>query len=622
MNFPRMLSLAVFAGALSLGVLPIMPGHGQTTAATSPVGYLQVPCLASSDTLVAIPFARPTAFTGAVASVSGTASNVISFTATPGFTAGQFVFNPGGSPAVTDHFYLAVGPAPLSLPGTVSVTQGSPTVTGTGTTFTSLAAGDRMSINDGYNVQTYTVTAVASDTVLTLDRAYTDAAASASTGNSTASGATSSSAASTASTATVSPAASVVGTASTTTASPDNATPTTTATATTATPPTIAASSASAAPTPTPATTPTTIASRDSATPTTTATATTTTVAKTVVTHRPVKHRPETPTAPTTVTSKSKAHTMAVEPARRLAVATKDMATAATTTNTATPFTLSGLTATYDHSPYEGRWYMVTANDANTVTVNLNGDTLPASLASAGTQVSIVPCWTFDTLFPAANANVSFTPSQSVLQLRTQVLIPDYAADGINLAFTAQYYYLSGSDATNVGWRLYGDDPTVDHGTDYLLPDGHFTVRNDNGAPTLPVTFNGSVSVNKIATALNTSPSEPQDCAVGLNRPIATPLNALGLTPADHSFQASASVLFLNDQLLVFDNTQASINRAVAAQYYYINSGPNVGWRLYGDDPTVDHGNDSIPAASALIIRKAAVTANTATPFWSNAPNY
>ena len=564
MNSPRMFSFATVAGALALCVLPTVPGYGQTTATTGPVGYLQVTCLASSDTLVAIPFARPTAFTGAVASVTGTAGNVISFTAAPGFTAGQFVFNPGGTPAVTDHFYLSVGPAPLSLPGTVSVTQGSPTVTGSGTTFTSLVPGDRMSINDGYNVQTYTVAAVASDTVLMLDRAYADSAVPAATGNSTTNGVKSS------------------------------------------------ATTASAAPSLAKSTPPT-------------ATAKTATVATTSTSHR---HRGVgsviTPAqvAASVPGPASTGHTTATVASTVLLPATATNTASSSTAASSNTNPLSGLTATYDHSPYEGRWYMVTANDAGTVTVNLNGDTLPASLASAGTQVSIVPCWTFDTLFPAANANVAFTPSASVRQLTTQILLPDYTTADINLSSTAQYYYLSGSDPTNVGWRLYGDDPTINHGTDCLIPDGFFTVRNDNGAPTLPITFNGSVLVNKVATALNANASQPQDNAVGLNRPVAATLNALGLNPTDNSFQASSSPRFLTDQLLVFDNTQAAIDKSSTAQYYYISTGSNVGWRLYGDDPTIDHGTDSIPAASALIVRKGTIAPNTATPVWTNAPNY
>ena len=57
--------------------------------------------------------------------------------------------------------------------------------------------------------------------------------------------------------------------------------------------------------------------------------------------------------------------------------------------------TASGQTATYDHSPKEGSFYTVTDNGANTLTINLNGDSLGTVVA--GTTVSLIPSWTLGT---------------------------------------------------------------------------------------------------------------------------------------------------------------------------------------------------------------------------------
>ena len=105
--------------------------------------------------------------------------------------------------------------------------------------------------------------------------------------------------------------------------------------------------------------------------------------------------------------------------------------------------------------------------------------------------------------------------------------------------------------------------------------------------------------------------------------------NASGLSPADGSFVASTlspntknnSRLALKDQLLLFDNTQAAIDKSPSLVYYYLNAvGKATGWKLSGDGMT-DHGNDVIPAGSAIVIRKAR-TATAQTVFWTNAPTY
>jgi uncharacterized protein (TIGR02597 family) len=261
---------------------------------------------------------------------------------------------------------------------------------------------------------------------------------------------------------------------------------------------------------------------------------------------------------------------------------------------------------------------MVVSNGTNNVSVNLNGDTL--SPVAVNTQVSIIPCWSLATLLPASAANASFLPSPSNLSLETEVLIPDFTASGVDLAAASTYYYIS--SGSNTGWRLYGDSPFNDHGNDPILPDGYFIVRQPAGATGLSLTFQGAVTMNKLVTSLATSDTQQQDNPLGLNRPAGVTLNGLGLTPIDNSFQASTSSLSLTDELLVYDNTQIATNKAASWTYYYINSAPNVGWRLFGDSPTTDHGSDVIPAASALTLRKAPVSAGSATPVWTNAPNY
>lgn len=485
----KILSTSLFASTLAAAswvLLPAFDASGQTSVATNPVGYLQTSCLSNSDTLVAPPFTRAAAFTGAVSSISG---GTITFNASS-LTADAYDA-PATTPATKDTYYLRIGPVTATLAGTLAVTQGSTAVTGTGTTFgTDVKIGDRLTINDGYNLLTYTVAAIASTTSLTLDRAFSDSAAGGTTSSVT--------------------------------------------------------------------------------------TGKTTTVKTTTL-------------KPTS---------------------TKLAATSATGT-------LSGLSATFDHSPYEGRFYQVVSNSVSSANVNLNGDTL--SSVAIGTQVSIIPYWTLNSIFPAANANVSFTPTTSLFTLKTQILIPDYASSGTNLSAAAVYLYYN-DGASNVGWRAVGDLNT-DHGYDPLTPDGYVTVRTPASAPALPVTFSGTVPMTRLVTTLTTRTAGAQDNPVALNRPADQTLGSLGLGPKDGSFVATTSLFSLQDELFVYDNTKTGFNKSSAGVYIYFNDGAsNVGWRAVGDLST-DHGSDVIAASSALTVRKASTAAGQ-TAIWNNSPNY
>jgi uncharacterized protein (TIGR02597 family) len=266
--------------------------------------------------------------------------------------------------------------------------------------------------------------------------------------------------------------------------------------------------------------------------------------------------------------------------------------------------------------PKEGHVYNVTANGSNTLTVDTTNDNLTG--IPANTQVILIPHLTLNTVFPAGDANVSYTPTTNTHQFKTQVLIPDRTTTGINLASSATYYYIN--IGGNVGWRLFGDSVNTDHGDDVLVPNSYFTVRNQNSAPGLTLTTIGSVLTKKLAIPLATSASGKQDNAVTMVRPISVSLNNSGLGPADGSFVATTNTHNFQDQLFLYDNSTAVTNRSASATYYYINSGGNVGWRLFGDAVTTDHGNDLIQAASAMTIRKAQGTGSPV--YWTNAPTY
>ncbi len=266
----------------------------------------------------------------------------------------------------------------------------------------------------------------------------------------------------------------------------------------------------------------------------------------------------------------------------------------------------------------EGRTYAIIGNSANSLTLDTTLDNVTG--VTANTQVLVLPYWTVGTLFPASDANVSFTPSTSTAALKSQVRVPDDTATGTNLPYLATYYYSSNVDGTssNIGWRKVGDVNTADHSDDVLLPDSYFVMRHANGAPALPFTALGSVLQRKLTVPLRTATGTPQDNPVSLLRPLDVTLNTSGLTPTDGSFLAGASgSVETNDQLLVFNNAQIGFDKSPSAVYYR-DSAANGNWRLVGDNNLTDHGNDVIPLGTGFVVRKAA-TASGQPAFWTNA---
>ncbi len=279
-------------------------------------------------------------------------------------------------------------------------------------------------------------------------------------------------------------------------------------------------------------------------------------------------------------------------------------------------------------NPKQGHTYFINANGTNTLTVTTTPDNDLSGIV-ANTQIIVIPYWTPATLFPASDVNVSFTATTSTATYKTQLLIPDYSASGINLPYSPIYFFSNNVNGTtnNVGWRAVGNN-TADRGDDPLLPDGYMVVRHQNGEPSLPLTSVGAVLTKKLAVPLVTSASQRQDNAVSMIRPVDVSLRNTGLTPDDGSFVATPPTEtirnrfpHLKDQLLLFDNTQVGFNKSPSAIYYYWSGpGRSAGWKLSGDALT-DHGDDLVPAGSAIVIRKA-TTASGQTAFWTNSPTY
>lgn len=248
-----------------------------------------------------------------------------------------------------------------------------------------------------------------------------------------------------------------------------------------------------------------------------------------------------------------------------------------------------------------GKFYPITTNSANALTLSLGTDSLGSVIT--GDNLTIEAYWTPATLFPnGAGIFASPTPGNRY----TEALLPDTTTTGINLSATTVLYFNAGV------WKQVGQGSTS-HSDDILSPNSFFIVRHN--VPTNSIlTVLGSVVSAKIAVQLQASPSTQQDNYVALPRPVAVSLNDSGLITSG-AFLASPLPGNRTDELQIFDNSVAQKNKSSSAIYYYWSSA----WRRVGAGST-DVGADQVFTAGAgIVIRKAT---NSAGATWINSPTW
>lgn len=266
-----------------------------------------------------------------------------------------------------------------------------------------------------------------------------------------------------------------------------------------------------------------------------------------------------------------------------------------------------------------GKYYAVTANTTNTLTVDLNGDTLGAV---QNDTLSVTKFWTLGELFNPAqsttdptttgNAIVAST-SASPAGRRTQILIPDSSSSGINLAPSAPFFILNGA------WRRHGVDVTISFNDFQLWPDSYFMIRHSTGiASGTSYVSSGEVELQSTSIPLSTLVSGKQDNYIALVRPVDVKLKDLNLggTSAFVS-STSGTPAGRRDEVYTYSNIQTAVNKSPSATYFYLNGA----WRKVGQDVSLDFGDDVISAGSGFTIRKYQ-TAAGATVFWNNTASY
>ncbi|MDB6057714.1 MAG: hypothetical protein JWO95_1558 [Verrucomicrobiales bacterium] len=250
----------------------------------------------------------------------------------------------------------------------------------------------------------------------------------------------------------------------------------------------------------------------------------------------------------------------------------------------------------------DGMIFPVISNDTNSLTLNLNGNSLSGVVTND--LVFVEPYWTLNSVFPnGTGVNVSPT----VGNRNTEILMPDLTTTGINLSAARIYFFNNGL------WKQVGQG-SVDHGDDTVQPNTPFIVRH-NVSTNTSLFAAGNVNAANIAITLNIPPdaSSKQDNYIGLMRPVTLTLDDSQLISSG-AFVASPVPGSRIDELLVFDHTVAAKNKSSASIYYYWNGA----WRRVGAGSTVVGTDPVFTPGTGVILRKGTNTPAT----WVNTPNY
>ncbi len=254
----------------------------------------------------------------------------------------------------------------------------------------------------------------------------------------------------------------------------------------------------------------------------------------------------------------------------------------------------------------DGQWSTVaTAPTATTLT--LADASVQAGIA-IGDEIIVYPHQTLSSVFPASLAGISFIPSFSASDRRTEILEMDNTSIQQNKSAAAVYFYLSGV------WRKTGSG--LDWGGYVLPPDKPFIIRNKLNTNPLPFITSGDMEMNRTGRAIPGSTNN--DLFVAPTRTFGMTLNQLMLGGTT-AFRNSDSASARHDELLVFNNAATGQNKSAAFTYYYLGGV----WRRTGSG--LDWGNDPsvLPAGTGFIIRRKSTGATPpASVDWFSLPNY
>lgn len=238
-----------------------------------------------------------------------------------------------------------------------------------------------------------------------------------------------------------------------------------------------------------------------------------------------------------------------------------------------------------------GKIAEITANQAGSVEVD------GPLISRAGDKFEIVPHLTLESILPAASQTALHQSSGKLSSQRgSELMVFNQNAGGIESSAAAVYF------VTASGWISVADDFAA-AGNTIIQPGSVLAIRHQTGAAATSFSLSGNaLDTPRNQKIVSARTANENFVAAGFAKD--RTLSTLGLS--------SAQVRGV-DEVQLFDNSAAELNKAPTAIYTLRQNR----WRE--KDTNVDANDTVIPAGSALVIRKAAATADR-TVIWKQTP--
>ena len=271
-----------------------------------------------------------------------------------------------------------------------------------------------------------------------------------------------------------------------------------------------------------------------------------------------------------------------------------------------------------------GMYYTITANSADTLTLDLAGDTLNGTGGvQPGNELAIIPYWTLTTLFPGQQG-ITGTTSAGGSGAATKILFANNSTAGINLSPSTGYFYYTGAGGTGPSWRRAGSGATrLDD--EVLYPDSYIVIRQDGIGTSTLLSATGTVALGERKYVLGTlAPDTAQDNAIAIE--VAVPMTlAQSRLFESGAFEGTSSAGGAGggDRLLAFDDLAAAYNKSPSAIYFYYTGtgGGGPSWRRSGTGVTNMNTEPVFQPGKGYVIRKAAKP-QAGTQIWALTPPY
>lgn len=256
----------------------------------------------------------------------------------------------------------------------------------------------------------------------------------------------------------------------------------------------------------------------------------------------------------------------------------------------------------------EGEWFAVIGHDGPEITID--AELASVADAEAGDPLLVIPHWTLASLLPLGNQPTVYHSAGLLLSERaSELLFFDRETEGIQLAPNRKFFL------TDEGW-FEAADGFPEAGDVVVLPGQMIVIRHPQGADNTLFVARQQVFTGPFVQPVRRSEGSAQDNALAAPRPV--PVSLADLDLGDDVFTPSATTdpAARADELLVYDNAEAAINKQPSAIYFRTPDG----WVRDADGfPAAD--DVQVDGAQGLVVRKAAGV-DAASLRWLNTPRY